>query len=80
MMGTCCLKRSALLFAGKACRAGPLAVRARWRPTLGNNGATQQGWREDWQVNDTADELAKDARPHVGGMLEAWLAGGPGHI
>ncbi len=35
---------------------------------LGERVAIQRGWHKDWHGNDAADELAKDARPHVGGM------------
>ncbi len=65
-----------MLADGRHFRAGPLAVVTRRAAHLGVYVTIQQGQHKDWQVNDAADELAKVARPHLGGTPEAWLASG----
>ena len=35
--------------------------------------AQAEGWWQRWKGNDVADELAKDARPHLVGEPEQWV-------
>ncbi len=38
---------------------------------LTRHTAISEGWEADWDGNDVADELAKDARPEVDGQIKS---------
>ncbi len=46
---------------------------------VGEQVAAREGWHKEWKGNDTADVLAEDARPHVGGCpINGWRAAAAG--
>ncbi len=55
---------------------GPVRIVDKVAAHFGEQVAIREGWHEDWKGKDAADELAKEARPRVGGMPDQWLAGG----